>query len=143
MGTFETILLILLVANAIALATLVLLQQGKGADIGAAFGSGGANTVFGAAGGASFLMKLTVWLSIGFFVITFGLAYAAQGTRGEPAGRWHAHLAGHGAGGSGGGGRRDGRAAVDRGTGTGRFGHPRRVMGRVPTGRAGTHTPKW
>ncbi len=78
MGTFETILLILLVANAIALATLILLQQGKGADIGAAFGSGGANTVFGAAGGASFLMKLTVWLSIGFFVITFGLAYAAK-----------------------------------------------------------------
>ena len=75
---FETILLILLVADAIALATLILLQQGKGADIGAAFGSGGANTVFGAAGGASFLMKLTVWLSIGFFAITFGLAYAAK-----------------------------------------------------------------
>lgn len=78
MGTFETILLILLVADAIALAALILLQQGKGADIGAAFGSGGANTVFGATGGASFLMKLTVWLSIGFFVITFGLAYAAK-----------------------------------------------------------------
>ena len=78
MGTFETILLILLAADAIALAALILLQQGKGADIGAAFGSGGANTVFGAAGGASFLMKLTVWLSIGFFAITFGLAYAAK-----------------------------------------------------------------
>ena len=87
MGTFETVLLILLVADAIALAALILLQQGKGADIGAAFGSGGANTVFGAAGGASFLMKLTVWLSIGFFVITFGLAYAAKeraaGLRGD------------------------------------------------------------
>ena len=87
MGTFETVLLILLVADAIALAALILLQQGKGADIGAAFGSGGSNTVFGAAGGASFLMKLTVWLSIGFFVITFGLAYAAKeradGLRGD------------------------------------------------------------
>lgn len=87
MGTFETILLILLVADAIALAALILLQQGKGADIGAAFGSGGANTVFGATGGTSFLMKLTVWLSIGFFVITFGLAYAAKeraaGLRGD------------------------------------------------------------
>lgn len=87
MGTFETILLILLVADAIALGALILLQQGKGADIGAAFGSGGANTVFGATGGASFLMKLTVWLSIGFFVITFGLAYAAKeraaGLRGD------------------------------------------------------------
>ena len=77
MQTVETILLILLVADAIALATLILLQQGKGADIGAAFGSGGANTVFGATGG-SFLMKLTTWLAIGFFVITFGLAYAAN-----------------------------------------------------------------
>ena len=87
MGTFETVLLILLVADAIALAALILLQQGKGADIGAAFGSGGSNTVFGAAGGASFLMKLTVWLSIGFFVVTFGLAYAAKeradGLRGD------------------------------------------------------------
>ncbi len=87
MGTFETILLILLVADAIALGALILLQQGKGADIGAAFGSGGANTVFGATGGASFLMKLTVWLSIGFFVIAFGLAYAAKeraaGLRGD------------------------------------------------------------
>ena len=49
MQTVETILLILLVADAIALATLILLQQGKGADIGAAFGSGGANTVFASA----------------------------------------------------------------------------------------------
>ncbi len=77
MQTLETVLLILLVADAIALAALILLQQGKGADIGAAFGSGGANTVFGATG-ASFLMKLTTWLAIGFFVITFGLAYAAN-----------------------------------------------------------------
>ena len=78
MGTLETVLLILLVADALALAALILVQQGKGADIGAAFGSGGSNTVFGAAGGASFLMKLTTWLSIGFFMITFGLAYTAN-----------------------------------------------------------------
>ena len=44
MSTLETILLILLVLNAIALGALVLLQQGKGADIGAAFGSGAAST---------------------------------------------------------------------------------------------------
>ncbi len=74
----ETILLLLLVADAIALAALVLLQQGKGADVGAAFGSGSANTVFGGAGSASFLTKLTAWLSIGFFVIAFGLAYTAK-----------------------------------------------------------------
>jgi preprotein translocase subunit SecG len=78
MGTLETVLLLLLVVDAIALGVLVLLQQGKGADIGAAFGSGSANTVFGSAGSASFLAKLTTWLAIGFFVISFGLAYLAK-----------------------------------------------------------------
>lgn len=70
--------MVLLVADALALATLVLMQHGKGADVGAAFGSGGANTVFGSAGGTSFLTKLTVWLAIGFFLISFGLAYTAK-----------------------------------------------------------------
>jgi preprotein translocase subunit SecG len=77
-STIETVLMVLLVADAIALAALVLLQQGKGADVGAAFGSGSANTVFGSAGSASFLTKLTAWLSIAFFVIAFGLAYTAK-----------------------------------------------------------------
>ena len=78
MQTLQTILLILLVADAIALVALVLLQQGKGADVGAAFGSGSANTLFGSAGSASFLTKATAWLAIGFFIISFGLAYAAK-----------------------------------------------------------------
>ncbi len=78
MDTLETVLLVLLVADALALAALVLLQQGKGADAGAAFGSGGANTFFGSAGSAPFLTKMTVWLAIGFFVISFGLAYTAK-----------------------------------------------------------------
>ena len=78
MSTFETILLMLLVVDAIALAALVLLQQGRGADVGAAFGSGSSNTMFGSAGSASFLTKLTVWLAIGFFLIAFGLAYTAK-----------------------------------------------------------------
>lgn len=78
MSTFETILLILLVINAIALAGFVLLQHGKGADVGAAFGSGAANTIFGARGSASFLTKATAWLSLGFFVISFLLAYTAK-----------------------------------------------------------------
>jgi preprotein translocase subunit SecG len=77
-ANLETVLLLLLVADALALAGLVLLQQGKGADVGAAFGSGSANTIFGSAGSASFLTKLTAWLSIGFFVIAFGLAYTAK-----------------------------------------------------------------
>ncbi len=74
----ETILLILLVLDAVALGGLVLLQQGRGADVGAAFGAGSANTMFGSAGSTSFLTKMTVWLAIGFFVISFGLAYFAK-----------------------------------------------------------------
>ena len=78
MNTLETVLVILLVVDAIALGALVLLQQGKGADVGAAFGSGSANTLFGSTGSASFLTKATVWLSIAFFAISFGLAYTAK-----------------------------------------------------------------
>lgn len=78
MTTFETVLLILLVINAVALAGFVMLQQGKGADIGAAFGSGAANTLFGSRGSATFLTKTTAWLSIGFFLISFLLAYTAK-----------------------------------------------------------------
>ena len=72
------LLLMLLVVDAIALAALVLLQQGRGADVGAAFGSGSSNTMFGSGGSASFLTKLTVWLAIGFFAISFGLAWTAK-----------------------------------------------------------------
>ena len=78
MGTVETILLAALVLDAIALTVLVLLQQGKGADVGAAFGSGSSNTMFGSGGGAPFLTKLTAWLAIGFFAITFALAFIAK-----------------------------------------------------------------
>ena len=78
MSTLETVLLALLSLDAIALTALVLLQQGKGADVGAAFGSGSSNTIFGASGSAPFLTKLTTWLAILFFAITFGLAYVAK-----------------------------------------------------------------
>jgi preprotein translocase subunit SecG len=78
MQALESILLVLLIADAIGLTVLVLMQQGRGADVGAAFGSGAANTVFGSAGSGSFLTKMTVWLSVGFFLIAFGLAYVAK-----------------------------------------------------------------
>ena len=78
MTTVESVLLALLVLDAIALVVLVLLQQGKGADAGASFGSGSSNTMFGSLGAASFLTKATAWLAIGFFVIAFGLAYTAN-----------------------------------------------------------------
>ena len=78
LSTIESILLALLVLDAIALTVLVLVQQGKGADVGASFGSGSASTMFGSLGAASFFTKATAWLAIGFFLITFALAYIAK-----------------------------------------------------------------
>jgi len=78
MELLETLLLMLLVLTSLALIALILIQQGKGADVGAAFGSGSANTFFGSAGSASFMTRLTTWLAIAFFGITFALAYIAK-----------------------------------------------------------------
>ncbi len=74
----ELVLVLLLVVDALALTVLVLLQQGKGADVGAAFGSGSSNTMFGGGGSATFLTKVTTWLTVGFFAISFALAYLAK-----------------------------------------------------------------
>ena len=71
-------MLIFLVIGAVALGVLILIQQGKGADIGAAFGSGSSNTLFGSDGSGNFLTKITTWLAIVFFVISFALAYLAK-----------------------------------------------------------------
>jgi len=62
---------------AIAIIALVLLQQGKGADMGAAFGSGSSNTLFGSRGPASFLMKLTGLFVLVFFATSLSLGYLA------------------------------------------------------------------
>ena len=78
MDTLDTVLMALLVMIAFAMGGLILLQQGRGADVGAAFGSGAANTVFGGQGSTSFLTRLTTWLAICFFAVTFGLAYLAK-----------------------------------------------------------------
>ena len=69
-----TVLVIVDVILAASLIALILLQHGKGADAGAAFGSGSSGTVFGAAGGASVLQKITTWIAVGFFVVTMGLS---------------------------------------------------------------------
>ncbi len=70
----ETILIIYLVV-AIALVGIILLQQGKGAEMGASFGAGGANTVFGAAGSGNALTKATTILAVLFFGIAMSLSY--------------------------------------------------------------------
>jgi len=59
----------------LALIGLVLVQHGKGADAGAAFGGGASSTVFGAPGAATFLSRLTAWLVTIFFVTSLLLAY--------------------------------------------------------------------
>ena len=60
---------------AIAMIGLVLVQHGKGADMGAAFGSGGSGSLFGASGSANFLSRATAVLAALFFVSTLALAY--------------------------------------------------------------------
>lgn len=70
----ETILIVYLVV-AIALVGIILIQQGKGAEMGASFGAGGANTVFGAAGSGNALTKTTTILAILFFGIALAISY--------------------------------------------------------------------
>lgn len=82
MQVLNTVLLTLQVISSILVIVLVLLQQGKGADMGAAFGSGSAGSVFGSAGAANFLSRTTKWAAIVFFVTTGGLAWVAH----HPAG---------------------------------------------------------
>jgi len=69
------LVLMLHVIVAIVVIGLVLIQHGKGADIGAAFGSGASNTVFGSQGTGSFLFKLTGGLALTFFVTSLSLSY--------------------------------------------------------------------
>lgn len=71
----QTILLLIHVLIAIAVVGLVLLQHGKGADAGAAFGSGASQTVFGSQGSGSFLTRVTAILATVFFVTSLMLAY--------------------------------------------------------------------
>jgi len=71
----DTVLLIVHIAVAATLVGLVLMQQGKGADMGAAFGSGASQTVFGARGSGSFLTRTTAVLATVFFITSLTLAY--------------------------------------------------------------------
>ncbi len=73
-----TLVLIVHVATALGIIGLVLLQHGKGADVGAAFGSGASGSLFGATGSANFLSRTTAALAAVFFVSSLGLAYLAN-----------------------------------------------------------------
>lgn len=78
MESLQTILLVAQVLIAMGLIGLILMQHGKGADAGAAFGSGASSTVFGSQGSTSFLTKATAVLAFLFLANSLTLAYIAS-----------------------------------------------------------------
>ena len=80
MVTFITVVSILL---AVAIIILVMLQQGKGSDMGAAFGGGSSNSVFGATGPAGFLGKLTYMLVAVWMILVLSLAFILKSQNAE------------------------------------------------------------
>ncbi len=78
MENLNSILLIVQVLLSISLIALILLQHGKGADAGAAFGSGASATVFGSRGSGNFLSRATTVIAILFFLVCLSLAYLSS-----------------------------------------------------------------
>ena len=94
MDSLQTMVLIVHTVIALLIIVLVLMQRGKGADAGAAFGSGASGTVFGARGSSNFFSRTTAILAAAFFVSSLSLAYISsqrtdtpEGTPGQAAGR--------------------------------------------------------
>lgn len=79
----QTVVIVVHLLVAIGVVALVLLQQGKGADAGASFGSGASATVFGSQGSATFLSRFTGILAGVFFVTSLGLAFFATQQAGQ------------------------------------------------------------
>lgn len=75
MGYLENVLWVVHILIAIAICGFVLMQHGKGADMGAAFGSGASGSIFGSAGSANFLSRTTAALATLFFLTSLGLTY--------------------------------------------------------------------
>jgi preprotein translocase subunit SecG len=78
-GILFPIVITLHILVGVAIIGLVLLQHGKGADMGAAFGSGASGSLFGASGSANFLSRTTAILATVFFLTSLGLSYMATG----------------------------------------------------------------
>lgn len=78
MGNIQTTFLIIHTIIALSIIGLVLLQRGKGADAGAAFGAGASGTVFGARGSSSFFSRATAVLAAAFFATSLTLAYLSS-----------------------------------------------------------------
>jgi preprotein translocase subunit SecG len=84
MQFFANLVLIVQIASALAIIGLVLVQHGKGADMGASFGSGASGSLFGATGSANFLSRSTAVAATLFFCCTLGLAFLANGRSRSP-----------------------------------------------------------
>ncbi len=78
MGNIQSTFLIIHTLIALAIIGLVLIQRGKGADAGAAFGAGASGTVFGARGSSSFFSRATAVLATAFFATSLTLAYLSS-----------------------------------------------------------------
>ncbi|MDR3221352.1 MAG: preprotein translocase subunit SecG [Candidatus Accumulibacter sp.] len=81
-----SIILVVHVLSALGIIGLVLVQHGKGADMGAAFGSGASGSLFGATGSANFLSRTTAVLAAVFFLTSLSLAYVASSRTGTASG---------------------------------------------------------
>ena len=87
MSSFWTnVIIVLHVLIALAIIGLVLLQHGKGADMGSGFGGGASSSLFGATGSANFLSRTTAVLAAVFFALSLALAYIATNRTGESGG---------------------------------------------------------
>ena len=80
MNDILSLLLSFHVIIAILIVALILIQKGKGADMGSAFGAGASGTIFGAKGSANFLSRTTAILATIFFMTSLALAYLNKGT---------------------------------------------------------------
>ena len=78
MEIWYTVMIVLHVVIALAIIGLVLLQHGKGADMGSGFGGGASASLFGATGSANFLSRTTAVLATVFFILSLALAYFAS-----------------------------------------------------------------
>ncbi|AJK47254.1 preprotein translocase subunit SecG [Burkholderia plantarii] len=95
MSVLKVLIIVVQILSALGVIGLVLLQHGKGADMGAAFGSGASGSLFGATGSANFLSRTTAVLATIFFIATLALTYLGSyksspsigllGTPGAPA----------------------------------------------------------
>jgi preprotein translocase subunit SecG len=81
MNIVMNLVLALQIVTALVMIGLVLIQHGKGADMGASFGSGASGSLFGASGSANFLSRSTAAVATVFFVATLGLAYTQTALR--------------------------------------------------------------